>query len=112
MPPESRKLLADMLAATKEIQSFTANVTYEQYAVSQQLRWSVERGFEIIGEALTQLRKIDPTLAEGITDWRAIIGFRNVLIHTYSSIHHDKTWDIVQNELPVLRAELEALLPP
>ena len=55
----------------------------------QQLRWSVERGFEIIGEALSQLRKIHPEIAEGITDWRAIISFRNVLIHAYSVIKHE-----------------------
>ena len=31
-------------------------------------------------------------------------------IHGYSHISHEKTWDIVQNNLPVLRKELEQLL--
>ena len=110
MPPEDRKLLVDMLNAAAEIQAFTAGKSFEQYLGSLQLRWSVERGFEIVGEALTQLRKIDPATAESITDWQAIIGFRNVLIHGYSAVKHDKTWDIVQSELPVLRRELGDLL--
>jgi uncharacterized protein with HEPN domain len=110
MPPEARKLLEDMRGAANEVAAFTAAVTFEQYQASQQLRWSVERGFEIIGEALSQLRKINPAIAQSITDWQAIISFRNVLIHAYSSVHHDKTWDIVQTELPALRAELEDLL--
>jgi uncharacterized protein with HEPN domain len=70
----------------------------------------VERCFEIVGEALSQLRKIDPATAQRITDWQAIIGFRNVLIHGYVQVDDAKTWDIVQSEIPVLLAELDELL--
>ena len=73
---------------------------------------AVERGFEIIGEALSQLHKLDPSTAESLTDWRAIIGFRNVLIHGYGQVNHNKTWDILQTELPILRRELDAMLKP
>jgi uncharacterized protein with HEPN domain len=69
---------------------------------------AVERGFEIIGEALTQLRKIDAPLAESITDWKAIIGFRNALIHAYGGVNHEKTWDIVKRELPILLKEVKS----
>src|SRR5438876_87045 len=48
---------------------------------------------EFDDEALSQLRKIDPVTAEGITDWQAIIGFRNMLIHGYGQVDHAKTWD-------------------
>lgn len=54
--------------------------------------------------------QIDLPAAQRITDWQAIIGFRNVLIHGYSGVDHRKTWDIVQSELPTLRAEIELLL--
>lgn len=70
----------------------------------------MERCFEIVGEALSQLRKIDPATAQRITDWQAIIGFRNVLIHGYVQVDDAKTWDIVQSEIPVLLAELDELL--
>ena len=58
------------------------NETFANYQNDRRLRWAVERGFEIIGEALTQLNKIDPSTAQSITDWQAIIGFRNILIHS------------------------------
>jgi uncharacterized protein with HEPN domain len=32
------------------------------------------------------------------------------LIHGYGQVDHAKTWDIVQTELPVLQAEVAALL--
>ena len=110
MQPESRKLLEDMREAAEKITRFAGGKTIDQYRDDEQLRWSVERGFEIVGEALSQLRKINPVMAERITGWQAIIGFRNVLIHGCSAIDHKKTWDIVQTELPVLHLELDELL--
>jgi uncharacterized protein with HEPN domain len=110
MPPDSRKLLEDMRQAAEKILRFAGGRSAEQYSSDEQLQWSVERGFEIVGEALTQLNKIDPATAQRITDWRAIIGFRNVLIHGYSAIDNNKTWDIVQSELPVLLREVQELL--
>ena len=110
MAPESAKLLEDMRQAAAAIIAMMQGETFEKYQADQRLRWAVERGFEIIGEALTQLNKIDATTAQSITDWRAIIGFRNVLIHGYAVVQHDKTWDIAQRELPILLAEVEKLL--
>lgn len=110
MPPESRKLLVDMRDASLELTAISGGESIETYRASKPLRWSVERGFEIIGEALSQLRKIDATLAESITDFRKIISFRNVLIHGYSTVSDDLTWHIIQENLPVLRAELDDLL--
>jgi uncharacterized protein with HEPN domain len=48
------------------------------------LKRAVEREFEIIGEALNNIFKIDKTII--ITNIRRIIDFRNLLIHGYSSI--------------------------
>jgi uncharacterized protein with HEPN domain len=110
MSPESRKLLEDMSDAARDIASFAGRRTLPEYLADKQLRWSVERGFEIIGEALTQLSKVDRATGERITDHRKITSFRNVLIHAYGRIDDTKTWDIVQTKLPVLRLELAQLL--
>ena len=42
-------------------------------------------------------------------DWRAISGFRNVLVHDYLGINLVRVWEIVSVHLPVLRSELEAI---
>jgi uncharacterized protein with HEPN domain len=110
MRPESRKLLVDMHDAADEIAAFTQNKSLEDYLANKQLRRAVERGFEIVGEALTQLSKFDPSLANRISEHRKIISFRNVLIHGYSQISHFRTWAIVEQSLPVLRRELAQLL--
>ena len=110
MRPESLKLLEDMRQAARSVATIVAGKSIDDYRAQLPLRWAVERGFEIVGEALSQLRKIDPTTAESITDWRAIISFRNILIHAYAVVNADKTWDIAINELPVLIRELDQLL--
>jgi uncharacterized protein with HEPN domain len=49
-------------------------------------RVGVERQFEIVGEALSQLAKLDPALAKRIADYQKIISFRNILIHGYADV--------------------------
>jgi uncharacterized protein with HEPN domain len=110
MKPEARKLLEDMRESADDAASFTKGKSIDDYRGDKLLRRAVERSFEILGEALAQLRKHDAAIADSISESRKIIGFRNVLIHGYCAVDDGKTWDIVQNDLPVLRRELEALL--
>jgi uncharacterized protein with HEPN domain len=74
------------------------------------LRAAVERQFEIIGEALTGLRRVEPTLAAQLPNAQQIIAFRNVPIHGYASIDDRIGWDVVQDDLPGLQAALTTLL--
>ncbi len=55
-------------------------------AASEVVHSAVERKFEIIGEALSQLSKLDLGLAQRIPNVRDIISFRNVLIHGYAVV--------------------------
>ena len=43
-------------------------------------------------------------------DWRNISGFRNVAVHEYLSIDLKMIWDIVEQDLPVLEEQIEAIL--
>jgi uncharacterized protein with HEPN domain len=74
------------------------------------LRAAVEREFEIIGEALAQLARLDAAIAARITDHRRIISFRNLLIHGYADVDDRLVWDVVETKLAVLQREVEALL--
>jgi uncharacterized protein with HEPN domain len=71
---------------------------------------AVERKFEIIGEALNQLSKLDPVLATRIPNMRAIIAFRNLLIHGYATVDHHRVWRTAHESLPDLRAAVALLL--
>lgn len=59
------------------------------------LRAAVERKFEIIGEALSKLSKVDSGIAPGIGEHARIIAFRNIRIHGYAETDDRLVWDIV-----------------
>ena len=53
---------------------------------------------------------MDPGLEHQISNIHRVIGFRNRLIHGYAFIADDIVWNTLQNDLPVLRIEVDALL--
>ena len=107
---EAKKHLYDIEQAAELIAGFTAGKTLADYEGDAMRRAAVERQFEIIGEALAQLARLDEPLAARISEYRRIIAFRNILIHGYAEIDHRIVWDIVESKLPTLRREVAALL--
>ncbi len=110
MQPEAAKLLQDILDAASRINGYLANKSRDDFIHNGELHDAVHWNFAIIGEAISQLHKIDPRIAESITDWKRIIGYRNQLIHGYGSINNSITWDIIQTKLPRLEAQSRQLL--
>ena len=110
MKAEAKKLLLDALQAAGLIQEFCAGKTLESYRGSMLLRSAVERQFEIMGEALSQLSKLDAALVAGIPDAPRIIAFRNMLIHGYATISNKLVWSVVTDDLPLFVEAIESLL--
>ena len=110
MPPESRKLLTDVRDAANEIGSFAAGKGLDEFRTDNLLRSGIYWQFVVIGEALTQLPKLDEATATRISEFDRIIGFRNQIVHGYGGIDDEITWRIVERKLPILRTQLEELL--
>jgi len=90
--------------------TITAGKTFAEFDGDIVLRSAVERQFEIVGQALAQLARLDAAMAGKIPDLREIIAFRNVLIHGYAVIYRGRVWRVVMENLPQLRAALAELL--
>jgi uncharacterized protein with HEPN domain len=110
MRRDARAYPWDIRKAADTIQVFIAGLDAHAFAEAEIVHSAVERKFEIIGEALAQLSKLDPVLARRIPDARDIIAFRNVLIHGYATVEHDRVWQIAAASLPGLRLAVTALL--
>jgi uncharacterized protein with HEPN domain len=110
MKDEIRKNLVDILQAAEEIQNFTRDFEFKSYQESQVTQRAVERDFEIIGEALSRIRKIDENFIDSISEHHRIIGIRNILIHGYDIVDEKIVWDAVTDHLPVLINEIQKLL--
>ena len=107
---EARKYLYDIQHAADLLIEFTTGKTFVDYERDAMLRAAVERQFEIIGEAITQLAKVDEKVVAGIDHYQRIIAFRNVLIHRYVDVDDRLVWNVVETNLPTLARDIKALL--
>ncbi len=110
MQLEARKYLYDILQAAEWISEFVQGKTFADYAVEPMLRLAVERCFSILGEAVSQLARIDADTVEQIPEFRRIIAFRNILIHSYTQTDDRLVWNLVETRLPDLVQTAKLLL--
>lgn len=111
MPHRTEKLLTDLQLAVTEITGFTHNKSLDDYLEDRMLQLALEREFEIIGEALSRLERIDEDrLGAHIPEYRRIIGFRNIIAHGYDVIDDATLWDLATNRIPEFKAQIEAYL--
>ena len=101
LSPRDPANLWDMLEASKRIQLFLKDQTFEDFLSNDMLRAAVERNLEIIGEAgrrlSEELRQEYPEIP-----WRKIIALRNVLIHEYDDIDLGENWKVASFHVPKL----------
>lgn len=110
MDSHEKKLLFDVLESGRNIRSWCGKSDFGQYEADRQLRRAVEREFEIIGEALNRLSRLNEATATKISSLPRIVGFRNRIIHGYDAIDDAAVWGVIQSHLPKLMSETDILL--
>jgi len=110
MRPESPAYVSDALDAASRARSVAESSTRREYLDNWMLKSAVERQLEIMGEALKNLRKADPSTAERVPDVHAIIATRNILAHAYATVDHVRIWEVLVDDLPGVISALERLL--
>lgn len=110
MSADAKKYLWDVREAARRINRFTLDRSFDDYLCDEMLRAAVERQFEIIGEALSQLSKREPESAKRIPDLARIVAFRNILIHGYATVDDQLVWGVLESQLPVLLQAVETML--
>lgn len=100
--------LRDILEAIARIERHTrrGRAAFEKDELIQS--WVV-RHLELIGEAARGLPEEIRARTPGVP-WKQLMGMRDVLIHRYFDIDTEIVWRVVEDHLPVLRAEVEAAL--
>ncbi|HET7462538.1 MAG TPA: HepT-like ribonuclease domain-containing protein [Longimicrobium sp.] len=80
---------------------------------SHTLQDAVLRNLQTMAES-TQRVSDGIKAAHPSVEWRAISGFRNVIVHNYLGIDLEQIWKIVQEDVPTLKAAVQAELnsPP
>jgi len=102
--------LNDVVASIALLDTFCEGKTVADLKREALFRSAVERQLTIIGEAVTKILKLDPSLESEIQSSRQIVGFRNQLIHNYGSLDYDVVWTVISQELPILKNDATRLL--
>lgn len=109
MELEIKKYLFDIQESINSIEMYLGTKRdFNIYMADKMLRRAVEREFEIIGEAMGRIDKIDSTLS--ISSKKQIISMRNRVIHGYDKIDNEIIWGTIVRHLPNLKKEINTLL--
>ncbi len=101
--------LGHILESISYIEKDTKGYTKEKFASSRKTKDTVIRNLEIIGEAAKnlpeELRAKYPDIP-----WKKIAGLRDVLIHMYFGVDVDNIWNVVKEDLPILKENIKKML--
>jgi uncharacterized protein with HEPN domain len=107
---DDRERLLDMLEAIQKIEQYVYDESGRTAKPDDELVevWIIHH-IEIIGEAASHIssefRAKYPNVA-----WGGMIGMRHVLVHGYFETDTEIVWRVVENDLPILKAQIEKIL--
>ena len=107
-PREWRFYIADMIGFSEKILAYTDGMDEARFVASGLNYDATLHNLILLGEAATHVPDHVRSFGADIA-WRQIVGTRNRLIHGYLGIKDEVVWDIVQNEVPLLLEQLQAL---
>jgi len=98
-----------MLEAIQKIEQFTKGISNADEFYSNQLVFDAcLMNFIVIGEMT--LRIDEPLKNSQDIEWYKIKGFRNIVAHDYLGIDIEEVWQIIKNEIPKLKKQLEKII--
>lgn len=103
--------LVDILIAARDAVKFTEGLTPGQFGEDNLRKHATTRALEAIGNATARLSGETKAMHPEI-EWDKIAAVRSRLVRNDFSICHGRVWRIVQDDLPRLVSQLEAIVPP
>jgi uncharacterized protein with HEPN domain len=105
----STSYLEHILIETEYLLKTSQALSLGAFLADDTLQRAFVRSLEIIGEAVKNLPD-DFKVRYPNPDWRRMAGTRDRLIHGYFSVDFELIWDIVQNKIPPLHADIRRIL--
>ena len=104
--------LNHILEAIGNIQDYTANMSLADFMADRKTCDAVVRNLEIVGEACNNVTKNHSGFAaqHASVPWGFAYEMRNALAHGYFTVDLAIVWQTIQNDLPLLKAQVSGLI--
>ena len=101
-------VIDDILRCIDHVSDYTKDLAFPDFSKNFMVIEACLYNIQIIGEAVAQLPE-DVKENNSQIPWIVIKKTRNRLIHQYFGTDLPIVWDIITNNLPALRGQLEAI---
>lgn len=106
--PQADQIYVDhMLQCISRVFEYT-NGDEALFKQSRLIQDAVIRNLQTMAESSQRLSDVSKSQAPDVP-WRAIFGFRNIIVHDYLGVDLDVVWQVVVLDLPGLREGLHRI---
>ncbi len=105
---DDRVYFEHILLCLEKIEDYT-KMDKSLYMGSTIIQDAVVRNLQVLAESTQRISDRVKTNYPD-TEWLAISGFRNILVHDYLGLDLKLIWSVVEKRLPPLRLEIEKML--
>jgi uncharacterized protein with HEPN domain len=100
----------NILESINKILDFTKEIkNYEEFKNDQLHFDATIMNFIVIGEMTSKLSEEFKEKHTAVK-WHEMYGFRNIMAHDYFGISEKITWQIIQDDIPELKIQIEKIL--
>ncbi len=93
----------------ERIESYVSRTDKKMFMTSSLVQDAVVRNLQVMAESAQRLSDKAKHSHPGI-DWYRIAGFRNILVHDYLGIDMETVWNIIEKEIPALKAAVRTMM--
>ena len=104
-----KERLVHILTAIDTLMEGSKRYSIEQAEKDTIIFFGFVKQLEIIGEATYKLTN-EFRDAHPDTPWNKMEGMRHILVHGYYMISPSKVWNVINNDLPTLRPQIEKFI--
>ena len=101
--------LEHIMSAIEKIEEYSKDIAFEQFVTDSMRKHAITYNIQIIGEAVYNLSKDFKEKHPEIT-WSLVEKMRHILVHDYYQVSATVVWNVVNEDVPVLKKAVRAIL--
>jgi len=105
MKKDPKILITHILQSIKSVEKYSKGLEKERFMNDEEKQDAIIRKLEVIGEAVANLEDKFKQDYPNVP-WQDISDMRNRLIHEYFAVDLDLVWEVLQKDLPALKANI------